>query len=210
MRRSAALLLLLALGCSSLLFRSGQDYFPLVRGSLWKYLDGSDTVYVEVAGDSLIGGRTAVVVTTDFAPGFWTKPAPEAEVRRWVRRTFERGGVEYVLEARYGLVYLLPFVNGTGWYDEHADTVVVLGVDTLRYRRRLEARVVAIEPVTVPAGSFDDCYRLEFTETTETAIADSVTTVTVNRTDWLAPGVGLVRRRSGATELELARYRIGP
>jgi len=208
MRRSI-LLSCLVLGCSGLLFRSGQDYYPLVRGSLWKYSDGLDTVYVEVAGDSLVGGRNAILVNTDFAPGFWLKDTPEADVRRWVRHTYQRGGTEYVLEERYALVYLLPLVTGNAWYDEYADTVVVLGVDTLRYRRRLEVHVADVEAVTVPAGGFDDCYRIEFTETVETAIADSLATVTTNHTEWLAPGVGLVRRRTGDTELELAEYRIG-
>ncbi|MFO7676025.1 MAG: hypothetical protein R6X12_06910 [bacterium] len=205
MRRSLFLFALLLLGCTGLFFRSGRDYFPLVRGSLWKYHDGRDTCYVEVAGDSLIGGRTCVVVTTDFVPGFWLKPTPEAEVRRWFRRTLLRGGTEYVLEQRYGLVYRLPLVTGSSWQDQFADTVIILGADTLHYFRRLEARVAGVEDLTLAAGRFEECYRLEFTETVRAEDSS-----TVNWTEWLAPGVGLVRRRTGGSEIELVEYRVGP
>ncbi|MFO7638218.1 MAG: hypothetical protein R6X14_02785 [bacterium] len=205
MRRSLLLAALLLLGCSNLLFRSGRDYFPLVRGSLWKYFDGTDTCYVEVGRDSLVGGRSGTIVYTDFAPGLWVKPTPESEVRQWVRRTLLRGGTEHVLEERYALVYLLPLVTGNSWSDEYSDTIIILGTDTLRYRHRLEVRVAAIEPVTVPAGEFEECYRLEFTRTV-VAEAES----TASYTEWLAPDVGLVRRSSGGRVIELAEYRIGP
>jgi hypothetical protein len=204
MRRSLLLLPLLLLGCSGLLSRSGRDYFPLVRGSTWRFYDGRDTCYVEVAGDSVVGGRSCIVVTTDFVPGFWIKTAPESDARRWTRRTLQRGGTEYVLEQRYALVYLLPLVAGNSWRDEYSDTLVILGVDTLHYRHRLDVRVAAVEPVTVPAGRFEDCYRLEFTET---IVAEDSSTV--NYTEWLAPDVGPVRRRAGNSELVLTEYRIG-
>lgn len=209
MRRSLILAALLLLGCSNLLYRSGRDYYPLVRGSLWKYYDGQDTSYVQVGGDSLVGGRQGIIVYTDFAPGFWLKSVPDLEIRQWTRNALLRGGHEHVLEERYALVYLLPLVDGNLWYEEFVDTVMVLG-DTVRYRHRLEARVAGIETVTAPAGVFEDCYRLDFTRMIETAIADSTAVLTVNYSEWLAPDVGLVRRLTGSDELILVEYRIGP
>ncbi|MBN2538340.1 hypothetical protein JXB37_08710 [candidate division WOR-3 bacterium] len=205
-RRLLPLALLLGLGCSGMLFfRSGEDYFPLVRGSLWKFLAGADTSYFEVTGDSSVGGQVCTVVLVDYAPEFWLKRSGTAEIRRFYHRTLIRGGEEYELEARYGLRYLLPFVEGDSWAETFRDTVVVLGSDTIHYRHRLECRVAGVEPVSIPAGDFEQCYRLEFTELFE----DEDTTVTAF-TEWLAPGVGLVRRVSGTDELVLADYRIGP
>jgi hypothetical protein len=198
--------LLVALGCSDLLFfRAGQDYFPLVRSSLWKYLAGADTSYVEVSGDTSVGGQLATVVLVDFSPEFWLKRSNTAEIRRYSRRTIIRGGDEYVLEARYALRYLLPFVAGDSWTETFRDTIVVLGTDTIDYRHRLSCRVAGPEQLTTPAGSFDQCYRLDFTE----EFQDEDTTVT-SFTEWLAPGVGLVRRLTGPEDLVLVDYRIGP
>lgn len=198
--------LLAALGCSDLLFfRAGQDYFPLVGGSQWKYLAGTDTSYFEVAGDTSVGGQQATILLVDFVPEFWLKRAGTAEIRRYARRTIIRGGDEYELEARYALRYLLPFVEGDSWAETFRDTVVVLGTDTIDFYHRLQCRVGSAETVTTPAGSFDQCYRLEYTE----ELRDGDTTVTTF-TEWLAPGVGLVRRVTGPDELVLVDYRIGP
>ena len=54
--RTPVLLVALAVllpGCSDmLLHRSSLDYFPLIRGSEWKYLvDGDTAYYVEVLGE---------------------------------------------------------------------------------------------------------------------------------------------------------------
>ncbi len=205
-RRILPLALLLLLGCSDmLLFRATRDYFPLVRGSVWKYLSDGDTMYVEVLGDSTVGGQAGIVVASDFVPGFWLKQPPVTEIRRYYDRSLSRGGQEYVMEQRYGLVYLLPLVEGNQWAEQYSDTIIVLGTDTVNYLHRLEARVAAIEDITTPAGSFDQCYRIDFTE----LIVEYDSTI-LSYTEWLAPDVGLVRRAEGTVELNLVHYRVGP
>ncbi len=198
------LLALLALSCSEMMMhRSSQDYFPLAEGSQWKYLLGNDTTYYEVLGDSSIGGRSCIVLGVDFLPEFWLKEP--TEIRKFFFRTISRGGDEYTLEERYGLVYILPFVEGNYWQETFTDTVEILGTDTVFYRHKLGARIAGIENITTPAGSFRNCYRIEF--------ADSIQEfelVHTAYTEWLAPGVGLVKRVCGTEELELAEYRIGP
>ncbi len=197
-------LLLLTLSCQDMtVYRSGEDYFPLADGSQWKYLVDGDTTYREVLGDSSIGGRIAIILAEDFVPAFWIKEP--TRVFRYYHRTCNRGGEDYTIEARYGLVYRLPFVAGTGWETEFADTVVLLGTDTIPVYHRLEARVAAVESVATPAGTFYDCYRLEMTELVQATDTSSLTW-----TEWLAPGAGLVRRLSGSEDIVLAEYRIGP
>jgi len=206
LRRLALAAVLLCVGCSGLLFfRSGQDYFPLVNGSLWKFLAGSDTTYFEVQGDSSVAGEQSTILAVDYVPEFWLKRAGTTVIRKFYLRTINQGGTEYTLEERFGIRYLLPFVAGDSWSEVHRDTVVVLGTDTVHYYHRVSCRVGEAEAVNVPAGSFDQCYRLEFTE----EFRDIDTTVTVF-TEWLAPGVGLVRRTTGEEDLVLADYRIGP
>ena len=203
----SAVLLALALvltACQDMVvYRAGQDYVPLDTGSSWKYLVDGDTTYREVLGDSSIGGRLSTIVAEDFLPGFWV--AEPTRVSRYYDRTCNLGGQDYTLEARYGLVYLFPFVAGNGWSEEFRATVVVLGNDTIPVFHRLEAHVAGVESVATPAGTFYDCYRLEMHE----EVYDTDTSVTT-WTEWLAPGVGLVRRLSGAGDMLLAEYRIGP
>ncbi len=197
-------LCLVCLSCSDMiLYRSGEEYFPLVQGSEWKYAVGNDTTYVQVAGDSIVANRTCIVVNVNYSPQFWYRVP--TQVRRFFRHTVSRGGIEYVLEERYGLVYVLPLVTGSSWAETFQDTAVILGSDTIAYLHRLEARVVGVEKVGTPAGSFGQCYRLDFTEEVRSLEAE-----TTYYSEWLAPGVGVVRRSSPAGEELLAEYRIGP
>ncbi len=203
-RAPLLLAILLSLSCTDMLVhRSSQDYFPLARQSQWKYLLGTDTTYVEVLGDSSVGGRTATIVAVDFAPTFWHKQP--TRIQKFFLRTVNVSGRDYILEQRYRLVYLLPLVEGNTWEEEFSDTIVVLGTDTVFYYHKLAARVSGIDSVPTPAGTFHDCYRVDFTE--EVREFDSTA---VAYTEWLAPGVGLVKRVTGTEEQVLAEYRIGP
>lgn len=198
------LVVFLALSCSDLFFfRSTEDYFPLVQGSEWKYLTGNDTIYVQVAGDTSIAGLRATVVNVDFSPQFYYKE--RTQVRKFYRHTKSQGGTEYLLEQRYRLLYVFPLVKGNSWRETFQDTIVIQGTDTVHYYHRLEAVVTQLEDVATPAGSFSQCYRLDFTE----EIRDPDTTVRYY-SEWLAPGVGIVKWSSGAEERQLAYYRIGP
>jgi len=205
LRLSLCLGSLLALSCSDLLlFRADSDYLPMPDGSEWKYVLGSDTTYVSVAGDSLVAGRTCTVVLRDYVPEFWLKEQ-SAAYRYISRDTTLGGGGRYVLEQRFCLVYLLPLIEGNSWQSVFEDTVVVMGTDTVPVYHKLEAHVASIEDVTTPAGLFSQCYRLDFNE----EIRDLDTLVT-SYSEWLAPGVGVVKRQSGADESALAWYRLGP
>jgi hypothetical protein len=202
--RLAALAALLSLACSDMiLFRAGQDYFPLVPGSYWGYEAGGFASYDSVAGDTAVLGRSARVVLRDFAPEFWLVSA--TELRRYVRRTVTLGGQEYVLEERFALEYVLPLVEGASWAESFADTVAVLGNDSVTVRDSVAARVTAVEPVDVRAGGFHECYRVEFYR--EFAGTD---TVVEQYTEWLAPGVGVVKRTGAAVDRALTGFRIGP
>ncbi len=202
--RLVILAALLALACSDMvLYRAGQDYFPLVPGSYWAYEQGGFAGYDSVARDSVVLGRSAVMVLRDFAPEFWLR-AP-TELRRYIRRTVTLGGREHVIDERWGLEYRLPLVVGAGWAESFSDTVVVLGNDSIAVRDSVAARVTAVEDIETAAGSFFDCYRVEFYR--EFFATD---TVVEQYTEWLAPGVGVVRRTGAAADRVLTGFRIGP
>jgi hypothetical protein len=192
-------------GCGDMTFyRAKSDYFPLVPGSRWTYRDAvGDTSIDSVIGDSWVAGRACVVVFRDYAPEYWTKQ-PTA-LRRFTRLTANVGGQEYVLEERYGLAYALPLVEGATWTESFRDTVVLLGTDTVFLKDSVAGRVAAIEDINTPAGAFIQCYRVETYREVEAADAS----YTADYTEWLAPDVGLVKRKSGTDGRELTGYAPG-
>ncbi|MEO0080585.1 MAG: hypothetical protein ABIK44_07925 [candidate division WOR-3 bacterium] len=189
---------LLLCACSdTTLYRAGRDYFPLIPGSEWRYQFGTDTTYLSVdSSQQVIQGQTCTVLYRNFAPEYWTKGLTE------VRKFFVlASGYGETLEARFGLVYQLPLVLGSVWQDEFFDTLLVRG-DTIYFSHSLAGRVAAIEAVSTLAGTFYDCYRLDFQE----QVVDPETTTT-QFTEWLAPGVGVVKRQTSAGDELLIEYK---
>jgi hypothetical protein len=197
------LLALCLLACSDMtIFRAGQDYFSLTSGTRWIYDDAGFTSIDSVAGDSTVGGRNAIVVLRDFSPEFWLKGP--TEIRRFVRRSVIRAGTEYVLEERYGIEYQLPLVKGATWEESFRDTVVLMGTDTIFVKDSVSARVAEIENVETPAGTFVECYQVDFYREVQTDTA-----ATTRYSEWLAPGVGVVKRRTETEERVLTDYQVG-
>jgi hypothetical protein len=197
-------LCLLLLSCSDMTFyRAKSDYFPLAPGSRWTYDIAGNTAIDSVVGDSSVDGRPCVVVLRDYAPEYWTKQI--TEVRQFTSLVANRGGQDYVLEQRYRLVYALPLIEGATWSESYRDTVVLMGTDTVFLKDSLSSRVAAIDDITTPAGTFLQCYRVETYRDVEAAELS----FTDNYTEWLAPGVGLVKRVTGTEERVLTGYEPG-
>jgi hypothetical protein len=198
------LLFLSSVRCSDMAFyRARSDYFPLIPGSRWTYDVGGNTAVDSVVGDSAVAGQACVVVLCDYAPGYWTRQA--TEIRRYLRLLATRGGQEYLLLERFGLAYALPFVEGATWGESFRDTVVLMGTDTVLVKDSIFGRVAAIEDIQTPAGTFIQCYRIEIHHEVQAAEQS----FTADYIEWLAPGVGMVKRRDGAEEKVLTEYRPG-
>ncbi|MBM3332513.1 hypothetical protein FJY68_11815 [candidate division WOR-3 bacterium] len=191
-------------GCDDMtLYRAKSDYFPLVPGSRWTYDVAGNTAIDSVVGDSAIDGRGCVVVLRDYAPEYWTKQV--TEVQQFTKLVVNRGGQDYVLEQRYRLAYALPLVEGATWSDSFQAAVVLQGTDTVLVKDSTLGRVAAIEDVSTPAGTFLQCYRIEIHRRVEAAELS----FTADYDEWLAPGVGLVRRVTGTDTMELTAYNPG-
>jgi len=191
-------------GCGDMtLFRAKSDYFPLIPGSRWTYDVAGYTAIDSVGSDSAVAGRACVVVLRDYAPEYWTKQL--TAVRQFTRLTANRGGQEYVLEERYGLVYALPLVEGSRWDESFRDTIVPRGTDTVFLKDSVSGRVAAIEDIETPAGTFIQCYRVD----THREVEAAELSFTADYSEWLAPGVGLVRRVTGPDTTKLTGYEPG-
>jgi len=194
----------LLLSCSDMTFyRARSDYFPLIPGSRWTYDVAGNTAIDSVVGDSSVDGRACVVVLRDYAPEYWTRQS--YEVRRLTHLTVNRNGQEYVLQKRFGLVYALPLVDGAAWDESFRDTVVLMGTDTILVKDSVSGRVAAIEDIETQAGTFIQCYRVE----THREVEAAELSFTADYAEWLAPGVGLVRRVTGPDTTDLTGYEPG-
>ncbi len=187
--------------CSdTLLYRAGANYFPLTAGTGWKYLAGIDTIYVEVdTVPAVMLNQSCIRVYRNGAPEYYL--SSPTEIRRLFTNTISRPNAPDTVEHRFALVYQLPFVVGNS-YLERFDTTLTYGPDTVKYTHILAVRVAAIENVSTSAGTYYDCYRLEFGE--KIFARDTTETTWI---EWLAPETGIVRRQTAQGEEVLVEYR---
>lgn len=193
--------LVFILGCGQdhIVLRATGDYFPLRIGNYWKYEDAVTKIprIVEVKADSVVFGRSCTVVEDNFKESYWIKS--EGWVEKFIVNTITRYGDEDTLEQAYRVFYLLPFVVGNTWSDTFADTVVVL-TDTIVFHHAIEVTVAGIEDV----NDFTDTYKVETVETQ----SQNDSTETRATTEWLAPGIGIVKRVGEGVDELLIEYQV--
>jgi hypothetical protein len=197
--------LLLFSSCSDdfLLNRTGADYFPLKKGCAWTYAVDGESVWVEVIGDSNAYGHFVTVVTRNFVEEYWLEE--RGKVKKFVAfldtMLYQTGDT---IEMGYKLIYQFPLVNQARWEDKELDTVVVAG-DSFQHLYTLEGTSLYFGTV----NSYFDCYKVEFYEMRE-LIALSDTNRRYRFSDswveFLAPGVGVVRRERGGKVENLVSF----
>ncbi|MGB9742524.1 MAG: hypothetical protein ACP5JB_03600 [candidate division WOR-3 bacterium] len=185
--------------------RRTADFFPLIPGAV-KIMEVTER---RIAGTDTTSRQEVRV----------------AEVIKGVKNIPDLGKV-WVVE--------VPLGNGKSilnYYQRHGDTIIKFVPDRTGHAERIvylvqpltigqrwfdspekreETRVTACEPVTVPAGSFAQCFRVETRSTR----------VNFHQTIWLASGLGVVKRQKSQTwtrgdttfalyqEEQLVEYRI--
>ena len=193
---------------SSLIDRTLSDYLVLENGKSWVFLDNKgDTVIRTVVGDTVILGDSAKIV--NFGGEVSIYRIGDQEVDLYSDYKTYRGGEEVQLESRFSLYFETPFVLGNKWNDSYQTSVEFLG-DTFKYRHNLEGEVVSLEEVKVPAGDFNDVYRVKIREIRYVAGPYSEETDTVLEIFYFAPDVGLVKKileeGDSRREYELVSY----
>jgi hypothetical protein len=154
-----------------------------------------------VISDTNAFGISCSYLTRNFADEFWTKN--NSEVKKLSIRTVNFGGTDYTIQEVWAVQYHLPFVLGNYWSNTYNDTATVLG-DTYYTSQTITRKVVAVEDVNVPAGSFLQTYKLECIE--NVTINDS--TEQYSGFEWYAPGLGLVKSIINNTTKELIDYSV--
>lgn len=206
-RNLLALIVLVVLfaGCSS----NTQDYFPIKPGMSWRYnvevttMDGIETKkYIVQAAQARPwqGQSLPVRQTLDGTRLFYLKN-DDGVYRVATRRQEEK--VPAAVPGGRSIVLQYPLEKGTTW-QETSETIALYRTGPPQRSEywihapvKLEYVIEATDDnVKVPAGRFDNCVRVHATGRTPNYDAGNYvgrTDITVDKTDWYAPGVGLVK-----------------
>lgn len=199
-----ALLFILVLSCNNsdwILYRAGSDYFPLKSSNWWKYESEGITELVEVKGDTIAYDRSCIHLLRNFTDEYWIKD--NSEVKKLILRTINLGGTDFLLQQSWLLQHRLPFMLGSLWSEVFTDTVIILG-DSFHLNQTMWRKVIAVENINVPAGTFFQTYKIEFSETF--TLNDSIEQY--SGYEWFAPGVGLIKRIANNIEQVLIDYSV--
>ncbi|MCX8014955.1 MAG: hypothetical protein N2748_02950 [candidate division WOR-3 bacterium] len=207
MKKSYLLLviLILTITCNNpnwLLFRAGSDYFPLKAGNWWEYSNYGQIEQVAVVGETIAFNTPCIHLLRNYGDEFWLKT--ENEIRKLYVRTVNIGGTDYEIQNAWLLQYQLPLVLGAQWSEVFTDTVLVMG-DTYRIYQTISRMVTEICDVNVFAGTFHQCYKLDYLE--EVKINDSLVERYAGY-EWFAPQVGLIKKVINNLETLLMDYSV--
>ena len=202
---SLVLLLLLA-ACSG---HPQSRYFPLEPGMTWRYdvqsttMDGTETKkYVIQAGEPRSWQGETLPVRVTLARSRLIYRVNEQGVFRVATQRPDAAKPTAVGENRR-TVLRYPLEPGTSWQATTETMTLYRTGPPQRSEYRIKVPVnleytieATNDSVKVPAGRFDDCLRVQATGIKRQYDASNYigrTDITVEQTDWYAPGVGLVK-----------------
>ena len=205
-------ILVLSLVCSFTLTAAAQNYYPSAIGNTWTLMsvDGTEerTYSLEEpdiavdAGVLLLKIATAVVgtETVDIDNYYVTVDAEGIKLHQ--SATDE--GTFGIAEAQFdppASFFPLPLTVGDAWQIVAETELKLVGATT----STTSAEVVALETVTTPAGTFENCVKIQLNRRVVTRL------VTTRGTSyqWLAPDVGPVKYQNDQDVVyELANYTL--
>lgn len=167
-----------------------QNYYPDEFGNTWRLrsTDGVEEKIVTIEGPEIVNGEDVRIImdqSPDDLSKLYVKTEPDGiKLHRLVAEVPLIGEVVYDITPPQD--YLPnPLDLGTKWTIEGEASVPLLGT----IQSIIESEVVAIDDVTVPAGSFPNSLKIEQKITNVVLIGN----VEVEMTMWLAPNVGIVK-----------------
>ena len=193
-------LLSIAIVCGLVTDGRAQNYYPDDLGNTWtlRSEDGLEERVVTIEGPETIGTESVKVISDGTYPisdpasnnpnKFFIKSTPNRVLIFRVTATIEllNAPLEVTIDYSPPETFLpIPIELGSEWAVT-GETMLLL----LRATVTNVAKVVAIEGVTVPAGTFQDCLKIE-QELQTNAVGFQVPAQ--SSTMWLAPDFGLVK-----------------
>ncbi len=196
-----------------------QSYYPDDFGNTWVLhsTDGFDERVVTIEGPETIGTELVKVISDGTYPvsnptnsnpnKFFIKTTPDGVLIFRAIASVEILG-EITIDYSPPQTFLpVPIEVNSEWIVSGEATASLLGIQ-ITIKATNTAKVVAIEDVTVPAGTFRDCLKIE--QQLQTQLSPALATLpSTSSTMWLAPDVGLVQAlNSSNVKFELIDYDI--
>ena len=207
-------LLSIVIVCGSVSDGQAQNYYPDEFGNTWilRSEDRIEERLVTIEGPETIGTESLKVISDGTYPvsdparnnpnKFFIKATPN-EVQIF-RATATIQGFDATIDYSPPETFLpVPIELGAEWTVVGEAKVVLFGVK-IKIPTTNVAKVVVIEDVTVPAGTFHDCLKIEQQLSTSGLVTSSQQSAM-----WLAPDFGLVKSlNSNGVTFELIDYDV--
>ncbi len=212
-------LLLVAIVCGSVSDSHAQSYYPDEVGNTWVLhsTDGIDERTVTIEGPEAIGTELVKVISDGTYPisnptnsnpsKFFIKATPNGVLIFRAIATVDILG-EITINYSPPQTFLpVPIEVNSEWIVSGEATASFLGIQ-ITIEATNTAKVVAIEDVTVPAGTFRDCLKVE--QQLQTQLSPALATFpSTSSTMWLAPDFGLVKSvNSSGVTFDLVDYNV--
>ncbi|MYE88436.1 hypothetical protein F4X33_05515 [Candidatus Poribacteria bacterium] len=213
------LLLSIAIICGSASHGQAQNYYPDDFGNTWilRSTDGIDERVVTIEGPETIRNESLQVISDGTYP--ISAPTNDNPTKLFIK-TAPNGVLIFraiVTVAVFGEITIdysppetflpVPIELGSEWTVSGEATASLFGLK-IKVETTNTAKVVAIEDVTVPAGTFRDCLKIEQHSQIQ-LLPPLATFPSTSSIMWLAPDVGLVQALdSKNVKFELIDYDI--
>ena len=205
-------LLSIALVCGSVSLCEAQNYYPDEVGNTWtlRSEDGIEERVVTIEGPETIGTEVVKVISDGTYPvsdptsnnpsKLFIKATPNGVLV--FRATATVQGFDATIDYSPPETFLpIPIGLGSEWTVTGDAKALLFGVE-IKIPTTNAAKVVAVEDVTVPTGTYHDCLKIELEFSTSGLVTSSTQT-----TMWLAPDFGLVKSlNSDGIVFELIDY----
>ena len=174
-----------------------QSYYPDDFGNTWtlRSTDGIEERVVTIEGPETIGTEEVKVISDGTYPvsdpasnnpnKFFIKATPNGVLI--FRATATMQGIPVTIDYSPPEIFLpIPIELGSEWTVTGEAMLGILPIAVTNI-----AKVVAVEDVTVPVGTFHDCLKIE-----QELSTSGLVKVSIKSTMWLAPDFGLVKALS--------------
>ncbi len=203
-------LLSIVIVCGSVLDGHAQRYYPDDFGNTWilRSTDGIDERVVIIEGPETVGNESLKVITDGTYPisdpasnnpnKFFIKATPNRVLI--FRATARVQGFDVTIDYSPPETFLpIPIKKGSAWTVTGEARLGVIPIEVTN-----AAKVVEIEDVTVPAGTFHDCLKIE-----QELSTSGLVKLSTQSTMWLAPDIGIVKALNSSDVIfELIDYNI--
>ena len=183
---------------------------PMALNNQWVYLDMQDSTYdtLQVVGEIVYNGNQAyqVIFTSEPADTYLVYYDDNAGYLMQAL-TVEYDTFTFSVESR---MLKIPIVVGDKWDVYTMDTTFRDTSYTTHVEVRRTGEVLGTEDVTVPAGSFEGCFKIKYTQIFRMTITSNWGSFTSADTTvdygYIKDGVGLVKSVEDSTTLILTDY----